>query len=201
MFSELEKALGKIRFAWWFPICVTGSAALVLFPLTVSSSDLSAAFYVLVTVPVVFFLLLFTSYNNQGMRRIAVRSTLTVFVLFTTVLFTHFLDTRDAVRWFFYGPFLKDEVLAQAAPPATSLRHIEWEGWGFAGNDTTVYLVFDPKDALASSANTRTSGKFGPLPCEVYRVGRREKGWYTVQFYTNTAWEDCGDPQTHVLGN
>ena len=200
MFSRLEKALRKIRFAWWFPTCAVVCSALVLFPLTVSSSDLSAVFYVLVTVPSGCLLLLITSHKNQGRRRSAALSTLAIFILFTAVLFTHFLDTRDAVRWFFYGPFLKADVLAQPAPPPTSLKHIEWEGWGFAGNDTTVYLVFDPNDALAPPAITRTSGKFGSLPCEVYRVRRREKSWYTVQFYTNTAWDDCGDPQTPVSG-
>lgn len=169
--------------------------ALALFPLTSSSSDLSAAFYVLVTIPSVCLLLLITSHNNQGGRRAAALSALAIFMLFTGVLFTHFLDTRDAVRWFFCGPFLKADVLAQPDTSPTTLKHIEWEGWGFAGNDTTVYLVFDPNDALASSADTRASGKFGSLPCEVYRVRRRDKDWYTVQFYTNTAWDDCGDPQ------
>ena len=195
MFSRLEKALGRIRFAWWFPICAAGCGALVLFPLTVASSDLSAIFYALITVPSVCVLLFLTYYNNQGRRRVAVLSIFAVFVFFTAVLFTHFLDTRDSVRWFIYGRSLKAEVLAQPDPIPTSLKHIEWEGWGFAGSDTTVYLVFDPKDALAHAANLQKSGRFASLPCEVYRVRRRENEWYTVQFYTDTAWEYCGEPQ------
>jgi hypothetical protein len=151
-------------------------------------------FYLLVTIPSVCILLLTNSYNNQGPQRVAVLSTFAVFVVFTAVLFTHFIEIRDAVRWFFYGPTLKAETLAQPDSKPTSLKHTEWEGWGFAGSDTTVYLVFDPTDTLASAANTRNSGKFGLLPCDVYRVRRRENGWYTVQFYTDTAWEDCGHP-------
>lgn len=156
--------------------------------------DLSAIFYVLVTIPSVCLLLLVTSYNNQGRRRVIVLSTFAAFVLFTAVLSTHFRETRDAVRWFFYAKSVKAQVLAQPASTSRYLRHIEWEGWGFAGNDTTVYLVFDPTDALAPEAKMHKSGNFDPLPCEVYRVQRREKEWYTVQFYTNTAWEDCGEP-------
>ncbi len=114
------------------------------------------------------------------------------FVIFTAFLFVRFIDTRDALRWFFEGRFVKAEVLAQTSP-AHSLRHIEWEGWGFAGSDTTVYLVFDPKNTLVAAATERISGKFGELPCEVYRVRKREDHWYTVQFYTETAWEDCGN--------
>jgi len=106
---------------------------------------------------------------------------------------THFADIRDAVRWFAYGRVLKAEVLAETDLTDTSLRHVEWEGWGFAGNDTTVYLVFDPKDTLAAAAKDQSSGKFGELPCEVYRVRQRENEWYTVQFYTNTDWESCGN--------
>ncbi len=68
-----------------------------------------------------------------------------------------------------------------------------WEGWGFAGSDTTVYLVFEVKNTLAAAARERISGKFGELPYEIYRVRRREDQWYTVQFYTETAWEYCGN--------
>ena len=109
------------------------------------------------------------------------------------MLITHYVDIRDAVRWFAYGSVLKAEVLAEPDIPDTPLRHVEWEGWGFGGNDTTVYLVFDPKDTLATAAKERVSGKFGELPCEVYRIRQRENEWYTVQFYTNTDWESCGN--------
>ena len=68
-----------------------------------------------------------------------------------------------------------------------------WEGWGFAGSDTTAYLVFEVKNTLAAAARERISGKFGELPCEIYRVRRREDQWYTVQFYTETAWKYCGN--------
>ena len=65
-------------------------------------------------------------------------------------------------------------------------------GWGFPGaGDTTVYLVFDPNNSLAAAAHSHAPGKYNGLPCEVFKVRRLEIHWYTVQFYTDTAWDDC----------
>jgi hypothetical protein len=196
MFHALEKVLknvfDKSHFTRWFPICIAVCSALALFPLTFSSSDLSVIFYAFVTVPLVCLLLCILAFKSRGTQRIAMFSTFAAFLIFTGMLITHFLAMRDAVRWFAYGRVLKWEVLQQPEPMDASLRHVEWEGWGFAGSDTTVYLVFDPKNALATAAKNRTSGKLGALPCEVYRIRQRESQWYTVQFYTQTDWDYCG---------
>jgi len=81
----------------------------------------------------------------------------------------------------------KAEVLVQPIAKG-QLKHIEWDGWGMAGQDTTVYLVFDPTNSLSSAAVSKRSGKFNGLPCEVFQVRRLENEWYTVQFYTNESW-------------
>lgn len=197
MFRALENALKKAfikdSFASQCAMWIAGCGALALLPLTFSSSDLSVVFYTVATVPIVCLYLLTLSFRYRGKQRVAGLSAFAAFIIFTAVLMTHFADIRDAVRWFAYGRVLKAEVLAETDLTDTSLRHVEWEGWGFAGNDTTVYLVFDPKDTLAAAAKDRSSGKFGELPCEVYRVRQRENEWYTVQFYTNTDWESCGN--------
>jgi hypothetical protein len=189
-----EKAFGRDRLVWWFTLCAAGCAALALFPLTVSSSDFTVIFYVLVTIPLVSLILLIVAYRRRGKQRLVSMSVFTVFVIFTGVLFANFVDIRDGVRWFVYGKALKAEVLAQTGLPRASLRRMEWEGWGFPGaGNTVVYLVFDPTDALAPAAKTRASGKFGNLPCAVFRVRQREKEWYTVHFYTDTDWEHCAN--------
>jgi hypothetical protein len=197
MFHALEKAFNKAfdkdHFAWCFPLCVAGSGALTLFPLTVSSSDLSVIFYALTTVPLVCLFFLIPSFKYRGKQRVAAVSAFSAFLIFTAILNTHFVDIRDAVRWSVHGRAFRAEVLAQSDLTGASLRHVEWEGWGFAGSDTTVYLVFDPTDTLAAAAKKRSSGKFGDVPCEVFRIRQREKEWYTVQFYTNTDWEYCGN--------
>ena len=189
----LEKEFARERFVWWFPLCAAVCVALTLFPLTVSSSDLSVILYVVVTVPLVSLVLLGICYKRRGRQRLTALSAFALFVIFTAVLFVRFPDTTDAGRWLVFGKSCKAELLAQPSPAPTLLRHMEWEGWGFAGSDTTVYLVFDPTDTLANAAKTRKSGRFGDLPCEVFRVRQREKEWYTVQFYTDTDWEHCTD--------
>lgn len=95
--------------------------------------------------------------------------------------------SSDAVRWLARSHNYKSEILAQ--PTAVGeLKHIEWDGWGWAGQDTTVYLVYDPIDSLAAAAKGQKPGKFNGIPCEVFRVRRLENCWYTVQFYTNEFW-------------
>jgi hypothetical protein len=71
------------------------------------------------------------------------------------------------------------------------LKHVEWDGWGFAGSDTVVYLVFDPDNSLASAARIGAPGKLHGIPCEVPHVRRLEHQWYTVLFYTDTDWDHC----------
>jgi hypothetical protein len=92
---------------------------------------------------------------------------------------------RTEIRWFARSGEYKTRVLAQAIPASGGLKHIEWDGWGWAGQDTTVYLVFDPTDLLAPAAASDKPGEYEGLPCEVARVARLESHWYTVQMYTN----------------
>lgn len=73
-----------------------------------------------------------------------------------------------------------------------SLRHLEWDGWGFPGaGDTVRYLVSDPNDQLLGASITGRPGKYAGIPCEVVRVRRLEKNWYTVRFYTEYNWNNC----------
>ena len=94
-------------------------------------------------------------------------------------------------RWLVNSARYKREVLAPPTGSTVGLKHIEWDGWGFGGNDTVVYLVFDPDNALAHAARSGLAGKYRGLPCEVYRVRRFQSQWYTVQFYTDTDWNGC----------
>ena len=85
----------------------------------------------------------------------------------------------------------KSQMISQPAATIGELRHIEWDGWGWAGQDTTVYLVFDPDDSLSGAASSQRSGKFAGIPCEVVRIHRLESQWYRAEFYTNQRWGDC----------
>jgi hypothetical protein len=85
----------------------------------------------------------------------------------------------------------KDTVLAQKSRANGEFRHVEWDGWGWGGQDTTVFLVFDPTDSLSSAASIHQPGKFDGIPCAVPEVNRLESQWYAVRFYTNQDWDRC----------
>lgn len=101
------------------------------------------------------------------------------------------MQWRWQARWFFHSAKYKAEVLAQAPEKNGALRHSEWDGWGWAGQDTTVYLVFDPDNSLAQAARVDRPGRYPGIPCEVPSVRRLASGWYTVRFYTNSDWNHC----------
>jgi hypothetical protein len=98
---------------------------------------------------------------------------------------------HSKARWLVHADKYKAKVLSEPVGTNGLLRHVEWDGWGFAGNDTTVYLVFDPTDALSTAARTAVPGKYAGLPCEVARVERMDQHWYKVLFYTETDWDHC----------
>jgi hypothetical protein len=100
----------------------------------------------------------------------------------------NFYTFRAATKWSLWSRSYESEVLSQRPSTSGELKHIEWDGWGWGGQDTTVYLVFDPKDSLSAAAASRRPGKFSGLPCEVFLVTRLENHWYTVQFYTDEFW-------------
>jgi hypothetical protein len=99
----------------------------------------------------------------------------------------NFYAIRSAARWLAWSQHYQAEVLAQSSV-SEELKHIQWDGWGWAGQDTTVYLVFDPTDSLLAAAREHRPGKFNGIPCEVPAVDRMEKNWYAVRFYTNEWW-------------
>jgi hypothetical protein len=188
----LENLAGKDRFVWWFPALTALCGAAALFPLTVSSSDLCAILYVFATIPLVSLVLLLIAYRRRGKQRLSALSAFALFLVFTAVLFARLDEMRSDARWFVYGRTFKANLLTQPNAAGGLFKHIEWEGWGFAGaGDTVVYLVFDPTDSLASASKTRASGRFSGLPCDVYRVRRLDTKWYAVYFYTDTDWEHC----------
>ena len=99
-------------------------------------------------------------------------------------------DARTALRWRLESRRFKVAVLAQPDDPSGGWRHAEWDGWGWAGMNTVVYVVYNPGNLLAEAARTREPGVvFTPAPCPVYRVHRLEDSWYAVVFYTGTDWE------------
>jgi hypothetical protein len=98
---------------------------------------------------------------------------------------------REKLTWAMHSNSYKAAVLATRQPPAGQLRHVEWDGWGWAGMDTLVYLVYDPANALAGAAQRKATEKLPGLPCPVWNVQEMEPQWYSVRFYTDTYWDSC----------
>jgi len=106
-------------------------------------------------------------------------------------LIKNYAEVRSDARWFLWSKRYKAELLKQQNSTNGELRHVEWDGWGWAGMDTTVYLVFDPNNSLADAAKSHSPGKFNGIPCEVPLVHRLESNWYSVRFYTSSGWDQC----------
>jgi hypothetical protein len=122
--------------------------------------------------------------------------TLTVFLVVAVGVFIfgqmYPFAIRSEARWLAGSQDYKALVLAQPSPPNNELKHIEWDGSGFAGvANVTVYLAFDPADILSTAAKSHEPGKFNGIPCEVLMVRRLESHWYAVLFYTDQTWDQC----------
>jgi hypothetical protein len=179
------------RVDWRLPLyAVLG--ALVLF--SIGPSDWSVVLYLFIVAIVSIFLL------NDAIAKRRRRSllALVIFWAVSAVLVKNYSAIRDECRWLVWSHGYKAKVLAQRNSATGELKHIEWDGWGFPGAGAcTVYLVFDPTDALSAAARSHRPGKFGGLPCEVPLVRRLESHWYAVRFYTDQWWGrrnalDCG---------
>jgi hypothetical protein len=116
---------------------------------------------------------------------------LVLFVIIASVLVWNYSAVQTEARWLLSSRHYKSDILSRPAPPDGELKHIIWDAWGWGGENTTVYLVFDPTDSLSMAAATHKSGKFAGIPCNVPKVSRLESQWYVVTFYTAQDWGHC----------
>lgn len=181
----------RSRFSWW-PTGLAGLGALLIFTVLITCSyDLGEMVYVLCVVPVGTLAVLGVAVFRKGSRRYSLLAAAAVFLAVSALLVTNAYSVRAKSRWIVGSKAYKMRVLSDSNDGTGSLKHIEWDGWGGFGSDTSVYLVFDPKNSLATAAWRRSAGKFDGIPCAVPTVYRLESKWYAVQFYTNQSWERC----------
>jgi hypothetical protein len=200
MTQEYARMAGKTaegdRFHWSLPLYAAAGALIIFLPITLYSSQWGTFLYLLGAVPVISLVLLVIgivlAIRRKPRRALAIVTALFVLWGVSWALWRNELPMRSEVRWLWNSKAYKAQVLAQPVPANGDLRHIEWDGWGFPGaGDTVNYLVFDPTDSLAAAARSRGPHKFNGIPCEVPEIHRLEKDWYTVLFYTDTAWDHC----------
>ena len=179
------------RFNWWLPLYAAIGTFVVFVGVATWTSE--AFFYVLLVVPLISLVLggssVIAAIAKKRHGSLAMLSILVSYWAISAILVMNYSAIRASARWLIWSHEYKSEVLAQPACSNGELKHIEWDGWGFSGaGDTTVYLVFDPTDALSAAARSHRPGKFGGLPCEVPLVRRLESHWYAVLFYTDEWW-------------
>lgn len=112
-------------------------------------------------------------------------------LIVTPLAIWNYSAAKTTARWLLWSRDYKSKVLSQPSSSSGELKHIEWDGWGWAGQDTVVYLVFDPADSLSVAASIHQFGRFAGIPCEVPYISRLESQWYTVTFYTDREWGRC----------
>jgi hypothetical protein len=184
------------HFNWRLPVYAAISTLIVYLPITIIPYDIGWLLYAFVVTPIVGIVLIAIAIGNKGGQRLAILSMLTVYAILSWAILRNYLDARSEVRWLLQSREYKAKVLAQPNPKNGGLRHVEWDGWGMMGQETTMYLTYDPSNSL-SHKDTFT-GKFGSLHCDVWRVKRLEDRWYSVTFYTDTGWESTCDTSTSV---
>jgi hypothetical protein len=182
----------KSGFNWWLPVSGAVGAVILLLPTLIWGNDAGAFFASIPLTLLIAVILLAVALTRFRRQKLAALAMMGVFMILVFTLFRASDYLRTTARWLTHSQSYKMQVLNQPMPSDRSLRHIEWDGWGFPGaGDTTVYLVNDPEDRLNEATRKRTPGKFSGIPCEVVRVRSLESHWYTVLFYTETDWNHC----------
>ncbi|HXN30103.1 MAG TPA: hypothetical protein VN902_23495 [Candidatus Acidoferrales bacterium] len=182
-------------FNWRLVACAALVAFAVCFTIAVCQADTALFLYLFLVGPgLIAFSIALAVYAFVGKGR-RIRPTLlsawaAVWAV-TAVLFVYHAQVRTKARWLVWSHDYKEKVLTQQAPANGEFRHTEWDGWGWGGEDTTVFLVFDPENSLSSAASIHQPGKFDGIPCAVPEVSRLESQWYAVRFYTDQDWQRC----------
>ncbi len=177
----------------WKPLLYAALAALLVYlPIVVSGSGgWELIYWLLVTVFMFgsFATAPFLALAGKWRNSLLLLGMATACLLVSFFLFWKGFVIRTYARWAFHSGTYKREVLAQHGLAPEVLRHIGWDSWGMAGQDTFAYLVYDPKDRLRYAVRTGEGYGAAGLPCDVWQVLRLEKQWYAVVFFTNTGWQ------------
>lgn len=189
------------RFNWMLPLCAALVVVAVYLAMALWAVDakffasvlLIAPALILVSVALIVYALIVRENRQKCVTLLSTVAALWVTAAAMFLLAGEYdFAIRTTARWLIWSRDYKAEVLAQPRSINGDFKHVEWDGWGFAGaGDTTVYLVFDPSDSLSAAAKSHRTGKFDGIPCAVPAVNRLENHWYTVLFYADEDWNHC----------
>jgi hypothetical protein len=179
---------------WWLIALISALAAFVMYlPLLyLRSFDFESIFYLLG-------LFLATLAIGIGIiaRRISMKRwpnwrlfpAAAVFWAVSVSMFWSTESLRPWARWIVASDRYKNLVLQQRPDRGSGLRHIEWDGWGWAGMDTSVQLVYDPTDSLARELRLNPKGRFAEVAVRTAKAQRLGKNWYSLTLFTSETWD------------
>jgi hypothetical protein len=193
----METDSGNKQFNWRLPLYTAALTIAICFLDALVESDGLVYLLIAALVGVLFLVVFLIAAIAKKLRLcVVLLSMLLVFWVVSFLTIKNHYAIRNNARWCLWSRRYKAEVLAQPEAVNGELKHVEWDGWGFAGAETNVYLVFDPTDSLSSAVKSHQPGKFNGIPCKVPLVNRLENRWYAVRFYTDERWGkahlDCG---------
>ncbi|MGH9710651.1 MAG: hypothetical protein ACRD4H_00160 [Candidatus Acidiferrales bacterium] len=193
----IDKRAETDQFSWRLPLYFLIVGCIVLIAAASCTADIFLLLNVLVIAPILIILsipsLLYLAFRRRPhflpfVAAIAVLWTVAVFLFQYNR--EHPFALHETVKWLVWSPEYKHEVLEQPSLNG-DLKHIEWDGSGFAGvANNTAYLVFDPSDSLSQAENDQAL-RFNGKSCSVWNVRRLEHHWYAVLFYTDQTWDEC----------
>src|ERR1017187_8338163 len=137
--GSMAETVGHMNFSkWWLPLCA-GFVSLIIGILILISGafDLGELGYVFLGVPfitlVVAICVFVVARRTRRTPSLAIFLILPVYWAITWILFAERVDVRETVRWALDAKEYKAEMLKRPDPPSGELRHMEWDGWGWAG--------------------------------------------------------------------
>src|SRR5262249_32266649 len=122
------------RLGWKLPILCAALTSILIIAAAFFNADLSLVSYL--------FLLLFLSIALIAgaiwvrHRRASILSALLLYWMISAMFLTHYNGVRGRTRWLLLSYHYKREGWGQSSTPG-ELKHTEWDGWGWAGMNTS----------------------------------------------------------------
>jgi hypothetical protein len=177
---------------WRMPMYAALAAVLVFLPQVISSN--TDVLYLFVIVPGLVLIGICVLIYAAIRKKLPIAVMVATFCAVSAVIFLYNFQIRTSTRWFLWSGQYENKVLAVSTPVNGDLKHIEWDGGGWGGQDFSVFLVFDPTDSLSGPAQNNQSGKLHGIPCQVSSVRRMDSHWYIVFFdayVDQSSWDSC----------
>jgi hypothetical protein len=189
-----ENSSAQDRFNWRWPLCCVLAALILFVPAALWDPDLCLLGFVIADAIIGIVLISYAVIKAFAKKRRECLSILLMFVIYgatSALLIANQNAIRTTARWLMWSNSYKARVLAESDSTNGELKHIDWDNWGWGGENTSVYAVFDPTDSLSAAAKSHQSGKYSGIPCPVAVVRRLESHWYSAQFFTGESWGQC----------